>query len=227
MANHVVRQREAGEDSKRPARRHSFMKVVLSFIVVLALAGATTFAVESHDADTTKPPHIVQQTKAAADTKAGNSSKSTPTTTASAPNPCANNTLPQLALVSISQRHLWACDETTEEYNSPVVTGIEYLAADLTPVGTYHIFGKETDVYLKGCDSTGCWNDFVNYWMPWLTNQYGTYGFHDATWRQPDAFGNISDESSDASHGCVELPLATAKWLYGWAQVGTTVQIES
>lgn len=142
-------------------------------------------------------------------------------------NSCAGNTLDQLVLVSISQRHLWACDGSSDLYDSPVVTGMEFLSADLTPTGTYHIYAKETDVHLIGQDSTGSWNDFVNYWMPFLDNQYGAYGFHDATWRPANAFGNISPYSSNASHGCVECPLATATWLFNWVHVGTTVTIES
>lgn len=142
-------------------------------------------------------------------------------------NPCVSNQLNQLILVSISQRRLWACNNTNVAYSSSVVTGMEFLAADLTPTGTYHIYAKETDQHLVGHDSTGSWDDFVYYWMPFLDNQYGEYGFHDATWRPANAFGNISDESTNASHGCVECPLATAKWLYGWAQIGTTVTIVS
>jgi lipoprotein-anchoring transpeptidase ErfK/SrfK len=151
----------------------------------------------------------------------------TPTAAAPSTNNCAGNTLNELVLVSISQRHLWACQYSTQVYDSPVVTGISYLAADLTPVGTYHVYAKETDRYLTGTDTTGSWDDFVHYWMPFLTNQYGAYGLHDATWRPANAFGNISPDSSNASHGCVELPLSTAKWLYGWVQIGTTVTIES
>lgn len=148
-------------------------------------------------------------------------------TTATAPSACAHNTLPTYVVVSISQRHLWACEGNKQVYDSAVVTGMENLPADLTPVGTYHVYAKETNLYLDGHDATGSWHDYVNYWMPWLRNQYGIYGFHDATWRAPSDFGNISPDSSDASHGCVELPLATAKWLYGWSVIGTTVQIES
>jgi lipoprotein-anchoring transpeptidase ErfK/SrfK len=146
---------------------------------------------------------------------------------AAAITPCTGNSLSQLIVVSISERHLYACNAAQQVYDSPVITGISYLAADLTPVGTYHIYAKETDQVLKGCDTTGCWDDNVTYWMPFLDNQYGEYGFHDATWRAPTDFGNISPDSSDASHGCVECPLATAAWLYGWAQVGTTVSIVS
>ena len=144
-----------------------------------------------------------------------------------ATNNCAGNTLDEQIVISIGQRHLWACNKSAQVYDSPVVTGISYLAADLTPTGTYHIYAKETDQHLVGSDSTGSWNDFVYYWMPFLHNQYGNYGFHDATWRSPSDFGNISANSLNASHGCVELPIATAKWLFSWSYVGTTVTIES
>jgi lipoprotein-anchoring transpeptidase ErfK/SrfK len=144
-----------------------------------------------------------------------------------ATNNCTGNTLEEQIVISISQRHLWACNKSSQVYDSPVVTGISYLAADLTPTGTYHIYAKETDQHLAGSDSTGSWDDFVYYWMPFLHNQYGNYGFHDATWRSPSDFGNISANSLNASHGCIELPIATAKWLYNWSYVGTTVTIQS
>ena len=142
-------------------------------------------------------------------------------------NPCKGNTLAKLVLVSISSRHLWACNNENAAFDSPVVTGISYLAADLTPTGTYHIFAKVTNTHLIGHDSTGSWNDFVYYWMPWLSNRYGEYGFHDATWRPLSAFGNVTPNSSNASHGCVEMPLAGAKQLFGWVDIGTTVKIVS
>jgi lipoprotein-anchoring transpeptidase ErfK/SrfK len=140
---------------------------------------------------------------------------------------CATNTLSQLILVSISARHLLACNGSTSVYDSPVVTGDTEHADTLTPIGTYHIYAKETNKTLTGSDENGSWSDFVNYWMPFLDNQYGTYGLHDATWRDASAFGNIDPDSSTASNGCVELPLATAKWLYNWDSVGTTVEIIS
>ena len=138
---------------------------------------------------------------------------------------CSPNSLNQFIIVSISQRHMWACSTYNQVYDSPVVTGMENLPADLTPTGTYKIASKQTGLFLNGSDSTGSWHEFVNYWMPFLTNQYGVYGFHDATWRSDSDFGNIDPSSSNASHGCVELPLATAKWLYGWAARGTSVNI--
>lgn len=142
-------------------------------------------------------------------------------------NNCAGNDLDKLVLVSISQRHMWACEHAKAVYDSPVITGMSAYAATVTPAGTYHIYGKQKDTVLTGSDVTGSWNDPVSYWLPFLDNQYGTYGFHDATWRDSNAFGNISPESSDASHGCVELPLAASAWLYSWSAVGTAVTIKN
>ncbi len=151
---------------------------------------------------------------------------------------CAGAT-DQEIIVSISAQHLWACDGSTVAYNNPVITGMELYPADLTPTGTYKITGKLTDQTLAGSDSTGHWNDFVNYWMPFLYNQYGSYGFHDLTQaangangRADSDFGNIDinapyTAAKHASHGCVEMPLAAMKWLYDWASVGTTVNIVS
>lgn len=138
---------------------------------------------------------------------------------------CSDNTLSKMVVVSIGQRHMWACAGSKAAYDSPVVTGMSAHASTITPTGTYHIYGKQTHLTLTGSDVTGSWSDPVSYWMPFLNNKYGAYGFHDATWRSNDEFGNISPDSSKASHGCVELPLATAKWLYGWVSIGTTVNI--
>lgn len=156
-----------------------------------------------------------------------------PKASASAPavaattNQCAGNTDSKAILVSISARHLWACDMRRAVYNSPVVTGMTMYPETTTPTGTYYIYAKATNLTLSGSDSAGSWNDPVSYWMPFLSNQNGTFGFHDAAWRSAAQFGNISPSSAQASHGCVELPLAAASWLYNWSVVGTAVTIKS
>jgi len=195
-------------------------KVVLAIVVCSVAVAAVIYGM----------PDQARRLKTSAETKTAPThanSTAVVSTPAPKPNACAGNTLDQNVLISISKRHMWACAGVTVQYDSAVVTGMQNLAADLTPTGTYHIYGKQTNLYLKGSDSTGSWNDYVYYWMPWLSNQYGVYGFHDATWRKDSDFGNIDPYTADASHGCVELPLATAKWLYNWAQIGTTVTIES
>lgn len=130
-------------------------------------------------------------------------------------------------IVSVSQRHLWACHDGQSQYDAPVITGMLAHPETLTPAGSYRIYAKQKDTVLTGQDSAGAWRDPVSYWMPFLDNQHGTYGFHDATWRSQDEFGQIDPASDKASHGCVELPLASSKWLFEWAPVGTAVNIEN
>lgn len=148
------------------------------------------------------------------------------TTKVASVNECANNIATKDIVVSLKQQHIWACQYSTPVFNSPVVTGYTGNPADVTPTGTYYIYTKETNVHLKGSDGVTTWDDPVSYWMPFLFNKYGAYGFHDATWRTPNQFGHISTSSPNASHGCVECPLATAKWIYDWAPVGTQITIK-
>lgn len=196
------------QQSKPKKQRHS-AKPLIIIIIILGFAGIAAYG--------------WSRVKTANDTHNYSSSNAV----VSKPSNCAGNSLANFVLVSISQRHMWACSGSTQVYDSYVVTGMENLPADLTPTGTYTIYAKQTNLYLNGSDSTGSWHDYVYYWMPFLSNQYGVYGFHDATWRSSNAFGNISPYSSNASHGCVEMPLATAKWLFNWAPIGTTVTIKS
>lgn len=215
--------------SKQPqSKRHHLKKIAVICLLVVAIVGLWLYWPHKVEAPTTKSAKVITQTTQTGTTGA----LSTTTTTSPPPNACASNSLSQLILVSIKQQHLWACSGTTQSYDSAVVTGMELYPADLTPTGTYHIYAKETNQTLTGHDSTGSWSDPVSYWMPFLDNQYGEYGFHDATWRAPSDFGNINiynpyTTTEHGSHGCVELPLATAKWLYGWAPIGTAVTVES
>lgn len=190
----------------RPKHSHGHaLKWLIGVSIVAAVAFAGVRAYQSH-----VPAPVDPQAAAIAE----------------GPKECADNTEDRLIIVSIERQHLWACQNHAVRYNSPVVTGREKLVENQTPRGTYHIYAKQTDTTLTGSDSNGQWSDSVRYWMPFLDNQYGTYGFHDATWRPSSDFGNINPDSDKASHGCINLPLATAQWLYDWAPVGTTVTVK-
>ncbi|MDR3519796.1 MAG: L,D-transpeptidase [Candidatus Pacebacteria bacterium] len=119
-------------------------------------------------------------------------------------------------IVSISDQHLWACNGTTEAYDTAVTTGAYKVAGDETPTGTWKIYAKQTNRYLTGPG----YRDFVQYWMPF----HGNYGFHDASW-QTFPFGG-SLYPTEGSHGCVHLPTSAAKWLFNWSSIGTTVMVE-
>jgi hypothetical protein len=137
---------------------------------------------------------------------------------------CAQNGPGKLLLVSISEQHLWACDGTTLVNQSAVTTGTTRIVNgvdDATPTGTWRIYSKQTNRTLSGCDANGCWNDHVQYWMPFD----GAVGFHDASW-QTFPFGSTQYQT-DGSHGCVHLPPDFIAWLYGWAPVDTTVIVQA
>jgi hypothetical protein len=55
--------------------------------------------------------------------------------------------------------------------------------------------------------------------VPYFMTYSGNFGFHAAYWH--DAFG------SAASHGCINLAPADAKWLYDWAGMGEMVIISA
>lgn len=211
--------RRASDSFGARGTRHRGRKLRVAVVVVLAalilFAGMRVF-------NNQQQPVSSGSSAAPAVTTAPVEKQAAPT----ASNECAGNTADKLVLVSVSQRHLWACDNDKLAYDAPVVTGIETTAATKTPRGTFKIYGKQTDTVLTGSDSTGSWRDSVYYWMPFLDNEHGTFGFHDATWRPATDFGNIDPNTDKASHGCINLSLATAKWLYGWAPVGTTVAIK-
>lgn len=202
------------------ARRSKLLpkKLVIAALVIAALIGVPLLR---SDGSPKQPVANQSNTQKAAPAAAP--AVATPAKT----NNCSGNTLDKLVIVSISQRHLWACQKSKTVHDAPVITGMTGHAETLTPPGTYQIYGKQTDTVLTGSDVTGSWNRPVDYWAPFLINEHGVYGFHDATWRPSSDFGTVDPNSSDASHGCVELPLASMKWLYNWGPVGTTVTIKS
>lgn len=205
-----------------PKTRRSYRKLTVVLILLVALGG--WFYKSSADKNSTDKPSQAAVTQP--DQKSTKSSTAASATKVTPINYCANNTLDKFIRIGVEKRHLWACEGAKTVYDTPVITGLRGHAETETPVGTYKIYGKMTNTTLTGSDSRGTWKDPVYYWMPFLDNQYGTYGFHDATWRDQNIFGKVSPDSQDASHGCVELPLTASKWLYDWAPVGTTVTVE-
>jgi lipoprotein-anchoring transpeptidase ErfK/SrfK len=88
-----------------------------------------------------------------------------------------------------------------------------------TPPGKYAIYNKEKQKYLKSPFKDIEYNLLVQYWMPF----YDGYGIHDAYWRT--VYGG-DDYTLAGSHGCLNTPLDTVKFIYNWAPIGTTVLID-
>jgi lipoprotein-anchoring transpeptidase ErfK/SrfK len=207
-----------------PAKKQSSKRLLLVVFVLLVLAVGFNLV---KDSTSTVPQTNQEKSSQEKVTSINTSSNQESTISKQATStPCSSSAVTQNIIVSINQQHLWACQGKSLEYSSAVVTGAEPVG-DGTPLGVYHIYAKYTNQVLRGCDSTGCWNDPVSYWMPFLPGPDGPYGIHDATWRSPTEFGNINPQSDTGSHGCVEMPLTAAQWIYDWAPVGTAVTVES
>ena len=66
---------------------------------------------------------------------------------------------------------------------------------------------------MRGANAHGTHYEVEN--VPWSSFFHAGYALHGAPWRS--SFGYA------ASHGCVNLPVDVAKWVYWWAPVGTPV----
>ena len=118
--------------------------------------------------------------------------------------------------VNISTQTVYAWEDGQLVYTSPATTGASGNDTG-TPIGTFSIFYKTTDTILDGRVYGYSYRVHVDYWMPFDVNGSG---LHDASWRT--SFGG-QDYIYSGSKGCVNLPHATAEFLYNWAPVGTVV----
>ena len=106
-------------------------------------------------------------------------------------------------------------------WQSNCVSGRMTSADRKTPEGIYRIYAMQKNRVLRGEpreDGTYSYESPVSYWMPF----YRGYGLHDATWRSK--FGGTIYKYS-GSHGCVNLPLSSAKDLFSQVSVGTIVVV--
>jgi lipoprotein-anchoring transpeptidase ErfK/SrfK len=130
--------------------------------------------------------------------------------------------------VSLSQQWLYAYQNGQEVFNAAVMTGRPSLP---TPTGTYHIFARlsPTTFYSPWPPGSPYWYapTHINYALEWRAGFF----LHDSWWHTvygPGSNGWHYDPTYGwqwGSHGCVAMPLSAAAWLYDWAPIGTTVQI--
>jgi lipoprotein-anchoring transpeptidase ErfK/SrfK len=128
--------------------------------------------------------------------------------------------------VNLSKQHLWVWQDHNVIFDSPITSGATG-AGFPTATGLFSIYYKATNTHLIGNAYGPRYNYdvFVQYWMAF----YSGFGLHDASWRN----GNFGETSGpfgyyyDGSHGCVNLPLATAEFLYNWSEVGTPVWVHN
>ena len=116
--------------------------------------------------------------------------------------------------ISIGRQTLWLVKNGKSVFSTDVVTG---KPNHYTPLGAYFITQKATNATLKGLNDNGTnYESKVSYWMPFN----GGIGCHDAHWRSSFG-GNIY--LTNGSHGCVNLPVGSAAYLFDQVEVGFPV----
>jgi lipoprotein-anchoring transpeptidase ErfK/SrfK len=92
---------------------------------------------------------------------------------------------------------------------------VDGKAGNETVTGTYDIYLRyeRQDMTNAGYYPEGHEKYYYTPDVPWVQYFHRGYGFHGAPWRS--SFGY------SGSHGCINMRVSDAKWLYDWASIGT------
>ena len=85
-----------------------------------------------------------------------------------------------------------------------------------TPTGTFAVYLKYQTQTMRGTNADG--SRYVSPNVPWVTYFTGSIAMHGAPW-QP-SFGW---SGPGGSHGCVNMPVGDAQFIYNWTNYGTKV----
>jgi lipoprotein-anchoring transpeptidase ErfK/SrfK len=84
-----------------------------------------------------------------------------------------------------------------------------------TPTGEFFVLTKLISQTMEGVIGGEYYNVPDVPWVMYFTDE--GHALHGTYWH--NNFGNVM------SHGCVNLPMDVAEWMYGWADIGTRVEI--
>ncbi len=113
--------------------------------------------------------------------------------------------------VNLSKQRLVAYEGDVAVFSTAVSTGV---SRHPTVTGTFNVYAKYSSQAMTG----GSGSEY--YYLPgvpYVMYFYSGYAIHGTYWH--NNFGH------PMSHGCVNLPTAAAKFMYGWAPIGTTVKV--
>jgi lipoprotein-anchoring transpeptidase ErfK/SrfK len=119
----------------------------------------------------------------------------------------------KLIVVNLSDQWMYVYEGETQVFDAPVSTGRDGME---TPTGTFSIYAKLKVQTMDGVLDGKKW---VVPNVPNVMYVNGGVALHGTYWH--NRFGT----GARLSHGCVNLPLRAAAWLYDWAPMGTTVKV--
>ncbi len=115
--------------------------------------------------------------------------------------------------VNLTAQWLTAYEEDVEVYRAPVTTG---RPGFYTPTGTFGIYHKLPMQTMRGSVPGETWN-VPN--IPWVMYVVGGVAMHGTYWHTMFGSGALM------SHGCINLGMDDAHWIYQWSDIGTEVHI--
>jgi hypothetical protein len=120
---------------------------------------------------------------------------------------------PRRIVVDLTSQWLTAYEGELAVFRAPVATGKDGFN---TPTGDFAIYAKYPMQTMTGSAGGESWNVPD---IPFVQYVVGGVAFHGTYWH--DLWGT----GVRMSHGCINLNIDDAQWLYEWAEVGTPVQI--
>lgn len=119
---------------------------------------------------------------------------------------------PKRIEISLDRQWLYAFEGDIQVFDAPVSTGKNGFE---TPRGSFAVYTKLIKQDMRGSARGETW-DVRN--VPHVMYfRQGGYAIHGTYWH--NTFGT----GARLSHGCVNLPLDKAAWLYDWTPIGTPV----
>lgn len=132
-------------------------------------------------------------------------------------------TLNRSAVVDASDHTAIFYENGVEVARFPIAVGKPGYETDR---GTFKVYAQLPSQHMGSCDSAGNFVrgtsvDYCTANVPWISYFNGDEGFHGAYWHS-----NFGNPSSNMSHGCVNMRVEDAEWVYRFLQVGSTVTVQ-
>lgn len=118
----------------------------------------------------------------------------------------------KLITVDIGKQTLYAWEGGKIVYETKVSTGMRKAP---TVTGSFKVRRKLALQDMRGNDKF--YGPYYIKEVPYVMYFYQGYAIHGTYWH--NKFG------ARASHGCVNVPVASAEWLYNWADMGTQIEV--
>ena len=121
----------------------------------------------------------------------------------------------QEIVISISAQMMWAYEGGALVNSSYVSTGTAEVPETTTPIGWHSILTK---IDIQDMEGTISGEDYFVEDVPYVM-YFDNLGnaLHGTYWH--------SNFGAPMSHGCINLPMDVAAWMYEWAPVGTAVSV--